>query len=115
MDPGDEQLSAAMQNDWTNFAKTGDPNGVGLPRWPDFRSSRSLVMMLGDQIEAESIPNTQSLRRIDRLYWAVRAGAEHPVAILLLAIVLLALFLGGAGFAYRRWRRRPRALEVRAR
>jgi para-nitrobenzyl esterase len=111
---GDEQLSAVMQDYWTNFAKTGDPNGVGLPRWPDFRSSRSLVMMLGDQIEAESIPNAESLRRIDRLYWAVRAGAEHPVAILLLAIVLVVLFLSGAAVAYRRWRRRPRAIEARA-
>jgi hypothetical protein len=111
---GDKQLSAAMQNYWTNFAKTGDPNGVGLPRWPDFRSSRSLVMMLGDQSEAESIPNAESLRPIDRLYWAARAGAEHPVAILLLAIVLVILFLSGAGFAYRRWRRRPRAIEARA-
>ena len=105
---GDAQLSAAMQNYWTNFAKTGDPNGAGLPRWPDFSSSRSLLMKLGDQVEAGSIPNVESLRRIDRLYWTVRTAAEHPVASLLLALVLVVLFLGGAGFAYRRWRLRPR-------
>ena len=35
-DATDRQVSAAMQGYWTNFAKTGDPNGGGLPRWPKF-------------------------------------------------------------------------------
>ena len=29
----DEGLAATIQSYWTNFAKTGDPNGRGLPRW----------------------------------------------------------------------------------
>lgn len=36
----DADVSRAMQQYWTNFAKRGDPNGPGLPQWPAFDQQR---------------------------------------------------------------------------
>jgi len=39
----DRQLSQEMIGYWTNFARTGDPNGEGLPHWPRYDRDGTVI------------------------------------------------------------------------
>jgi para-nitrobenzyl esterase len=54
--PEDATLSQQMQTYWTNFAKTGNPNGSGLPNWPAFAGSEPALMHFTPQGSAEASP-----------------------------------------------------------
>lgn len=46
----DYDLSCAMVGYWTNFAKTGDPNGNGLPVWTPYTAQCRRSMELGERV-----------------------------------------------------------------
>jgi para-nitrobenzyl esterase len=48
--PADREISAAMQEYWTNFAKTGNPNGASTrPPWPKFDATARGYMEFTDR------------------------------------------------------------------
>jgi para-nitrobenzyl esterase len=47
--PADREISAAMQEYWTNFAKTGNPNSASLPQWPGFDATARGYMEFTDR------------------------------------------------------------------
>jgi para-nitrobenzyl esterase len=54
--PEDRKLSDQMGQYWTNFARNGDPNGPGLPKWPTTGPTEWKVMHLNANPQAKADP-----------------------------------------------------------
>jgi para-nitrobenzyl esterase len=56
-------LAARVSDAWINFARSGNPNHSGLPRWPVFAADQGPVMVFDKECEVQNDPDRE-LRRL---------------------------------------------------
>ncbi|MDP6416699.1 MAG: carboxylesterase family protein, partial [Gammaproteobacteria bacterium] len=47
----DNEVSRLVSSYWVQFAKTGSPNGPGLPDWPEYHADAPFVLEIGDEVK----------------------------------------------------------------
>lgn len=52
--PADLALSQTIMSYWSNFARTGNPNGPGLPGWPAYSADKGQYIELGEDVAASA-------------------------------------------------------------
>jgi para-nitrobenzyl esterase len=105
----DQELASLIQQYWTNFAKSGDPNRAGLPRWPMFDRNRAFVMELGHPSRASALTDEAILKRIDRVYALARFVNKNLYGVLAAGVALLILVMTILYRFFRRLRARASA------
>jgi para-nitrobenzyl esterase len=73
----DTATSDVMRAYWVNFARTGDPNGPGLPEWPAFTAAKQQVMHFDDGPAPRATPNIRQLEALDAYYAWRREQAKQ--------------------------------------
>jgi para-nitrobenzyl esterase len=71
---GDRALSELMMRYWSNFARSGNPNGAGLPNWPRYTGNGKALNVMELDVVSKAAPD-----RIRARYEALDAAfARRP-------------------------------------
>jgi para-nitrobenzyl esterase len=58
----DQDLATTMSAYWSNFTKTGNPNGKGLPNWPVYHSGTENLQLLDAAVSTTLLPEKKALQ-----------------------------------------------------
>ena len=73
----DNRIAHLLQAYWTNFARTGDPNGPGLPSWPQYRLPAPATLVISDATTA--VPDFRKARlKLWYDKWSQHSGLRVP-------------------------------------
>jgi para-nitrobenzyl esterase len=66
----EKELARIMNTYWTNFAKTGNPNGKGVPNWPlyDTNKEEILDVDLDGKVQSKPDPRKARLNVIEKAF-----------------------------------------------
>jgi para-nitrobenzyl esterase len=67
--PEDRRMAEIASTYWVNFAKSGNPNGPGLPDWPAYTGSDDAVMRLAEQSGAGQDPRLARYQLLNEFYF----------------------------------------------
>lgn len=70
----DRELAELMSSAWVNFAKTGNPNGGGLPLWPAYSSKDDVIMVFDSKTQAKVDERNTALHRLFDKEFATNKG-----------------------------------------
>jgi para-nitrobenzyl esterase len=68
----DRTVSGAMAAAWVRFAKTGNPNGGGLPQWPAYRSPGYRLLDFGDATTERSNARSPEIEFFQQAFETMR-------------------------------------------
>jgi len=73
----DRKVATQMGDYWVNFAKTGDPNGAGLPAWPAFSNASRQTLLVDDTTKTVTDFRRGQVQIMTGV-WAKRVGLPAP-------------------------------------
>ena len=75
----DRALSERMATIWTQFARTGNPNGEGLPEWPAYTPENEAYMEFGETVGAKTGLRLAKMELIERAWTKRRESAQASI------------------------------------